>query len=78
MKDVKILSKEMALFYLYHEFGNVNLKVTTDLNENGTWTGKISLEETKEPPKDDKDFLTFYLKAFEQEKKLQEERGKQE
>ena len=64
MKKVKILSKIMALIYLFHEFGNVNLKVTTVLDDNGCWIGKVILEQTTENPKDDTEFAEFYTKAF--------------
>ena len=64
MKKVKILSKIMALIYLFHEFGNVNLKVTTVLDNNSCWSGKVILEQTTENPKDDAEFAEFYTKAF--------------
>ena len=64
MIKIKILSKIMALIYLFHEFGNVNLKVTTVLDEEGYWTGKVILEQTIENPKDDTELAEFYTKAF--------------
>ena len=64
MIKIKILSKIMALIYLFHEFGNVNLKVTTVLDEEGCWTGKVILEQTLESPKDDTELAEFYTKAF--------------
>lgn len=64
MTKVKILSKIMALIYLFHEFGNENLKVTTVLDENGCWVGKVVLERTTENAKDDAEFAEFYTKAF--------------
>lgn len=60
----KILSKIMALIYLYHEFGNVNIKVTTVLDSNNCWTGKVILEQTNEEAKDDAEFAKFYTLAY--------------
>lgn len=39
-----LLSKEIALLYLSNEFGNTPLKVTTILDNDGCWTGKVILE----------------------------------
>ena len=58
------LSKTMALIYLFNEFGNVNLNVTTVLDENGCWTGKVILEQTTEPATDDVEMADFYTKAI--------------
>lgn len=54
----------MALIYLFHEFGDVNIKVTTILSEKGSWQGKVILEDTTEKPKDDEDFAKFYTLAY--------------
>ncbi len=67
MRKVKFLSKLMALIYLFHEFGNGNLKVTTVLDDEGCWVGKVILESTNEPAVDDKEFADFYTKAICQE-----------
>lgn len=64
MKEIKILSKIMALIYLFYEFGNVNFKVTTILDDNGCWTGKVMLEQTEEPPQNDVELANFYTKEF--------------
>ena len=69
MKTTKFLSKIMALIYLFYEFGNGNLKVTTVLDNAGCWTGKVILEETTEEAKDDVEFANFYAKTFCEEKK---------
>ena len=68
MKKIKILSKMMALIYIANEFGNGNLKVTTILDEDGMWQGKVILESTNESPKDDEDMAEFYIKAICSEK----------
>lgn len=60
----KVLSKEMALQYIYNEFGNVNLKVTTELTDDSIWTGKVILEETDETPRDDEELAKFYSKTI--------------
>jgi hypothetical protein len=64
MNKEMYLSKLMALNYLFYEFGNGNLKVTTVLDENGGWTGKVVLEQTLEKPKNDVDLANFYLKVL--------------
>ena len=39
-----VLSKEIALLFLANEFSNSPLKVTTVLDDNNCWTGKVILE----------------------------------
>lgn len=63
----------MALIYIFHEFGDVNLKVTTVLDEKGVWLGKVILEGTTQTAKDNEEFIDFYTSAIaEQERHLGE------
>ncbi len=59
-QTVQILSKEIALLYLSNEFGNFPLKVTTVLDKNNCWTGKVILETADvKSKKQDFDYLKF-------------------
>lgn len=64
MRKTRYLSKIMTLIYLFHEFGNGNLKVTTVLDDNGCWVGKVILESTNKPAEDDKEMAEFYTEAL--------------
>lgn len=61
---IKFLSKMMTLIYLFYEFGNGNLKVTTYLDDDGCWLGKVLIESTKENAKDDLELADFYTQAY--------------
>ena len=64
MEEKQILSKLMTLIYLFNEFGNVNLEVTTVLDKEGCWTGKVILEQTTQPAVDDLQMADFYTKVI--------------
>lgn len=69
-KKIKILSRLMALLYLYNEFGKQNLKVTTYLDEDGCWVGKVLIEVTEEKlGADEMEFAQFYANALCEETK---------
>lgn len=65
---VQYLSKEMLITYLYNELGNSTVKVTTHLDKQNCWTGKISMEVVHGTPKDDRELAEFYLKILCEEK----------
>lgn len=45
MEDILFLDKDTLLVYLINELSsNVNYKVTTILDDNGCWTGKVNIE----------------------------------
>ena len=56
MKDVEILSKETLLVYLINELSGGNHKVTTHLDKDGCWVGKIEIEVSYEEENDDKKY----------------------
>lgn len=60
MEHTITLSKEALINYLLHELnGAVTHKVTTYLDENGCWTGKISIAESNEPKEDYKYYMAL-------------------
>lgn len=45
MEDILFLDKDTLLVYLINELSpNVNYKVTTILDDNRCWTGKVNIE----------------------------------
>lgn len=60
MKHEIVLTKETLITYLLNELsGAVTHKVTTYLDENGCWIGKLKIESSNEPNQDCK-----YYKAL--------------
>ena len=61
-----ILSKNTLLYYIMNEFGNnsdINLEVIEHLDEQGCWTGKISISNTEAANQDDA-YLTLLVEAI--------------
>jgi hypothetical protein len=56
MKNITTLSKETLLVYLINELSKGNFKVTTHLDENGCWVGKIDIEVSHEEENNDDDY----------------------
>lgn len=60
-KREQVLSKEIALLYLQNEFADAPIRVTTILDNDRCWTGKVLLEMADEN-EEIQDFE--YLKAI--------------
>lgn len=61
-----ILSKNTLLYYIMNEFGNnsdINLEVIEHLDDQGGWTGKISISSTEAANQDDA-YLTLLVEAI--------------
>lgn len=56
MKSVNILSKETLLTYLINELSSSNYQVTTHLDKDGCWIGKIEIEISGKKENDDNDY----------------------
>ena len=57
-KRVQILSKETLIAYLLNEFPrNTNLKVTTFLDDNNCWLGKVQIEISGNPNNEDMEYF---------------------
>lgn len=60
MEHEMVLTKETLITYLLHELSGADThKVTTYLDENGCWIGKLKIESSNEPNQDSK-----YYKAL--------------
>ena len=56
------LSKETLLVYLINELSSGNYKVTTDLDEEGCWVGRIHIESCFEKNNDDDEYYMNLVK----------------
>ena len=66
MERKMILSKNTLLYYIMNEFGNnsdINLEVTEHLDDQGGWTGKISISSTETANQDDA-YLTLLVETI--------------
>lgn len=61
MNMKNILSKETLLVYLINELSSGNYKVTTDLDEEGCWIGRIHIEACHEKNNEDDE---YYMNLF--------------
>lgn len=65
MVNKKTYSKPTLITYLLNELGNGNFEVTTVLDENGCWTGKVIIEQSSADRNDDAEYYKAIAESLE-------------